>query len=364
MKIVISKDAVLSGLQMVHGVVNVRPTLPVLSNVLLQAQDDKLWFTTTDLEVTMRYAVDAKISKSGATTLPARRLLSIVRELPADNIEIEIDEKNSASITCGSAFFKILGLPDDEFPAVPKYDEGTAIVVEQSVLKAMLQKTSYAASNDETRFILNGTYMSFKGNKLTLVATDGRRLALTEHELEFPKESENEAIVPTKAVNELLRVLKDEGTVKIHMTKNQAGFEFNDVLLITKLIEGTYPNFKQVIPGQCDNRISIEREVLLTALKRVALLTSDKASSIKLTFGKNKLKISAQSPDIGEAHETVAIKYTGKEMVVAFNPDYIMEPLRNLVTDEIFIELTDELSPAVIKCDVPFIYVLMPMRAA
>jgi DNA polymerase-3 subunit beta len=362
MKIVISKDAVMSGLQMVHGVVNVRPTLPVLSNVLFQAQDEKLWMTTTDLEVTMRCGVEAKVTKSGSTTLPARRLLSIIRELPADNIEVEIDEKNSASITCGAAFFKILGLPEDEFPAIPKYDGGTTFTVDQRVLKEMLQKTFYAASNDETRFILNGTFLSFKGNKLTLVATDGRRLALTEHEMEFPKESESEAIIPTKAVNELLRVLKDEGTVKIHMTKNQAGFEFNDVLLITKLIEGTYPNFKQVIPGQCEHRIPIEREVLLTALKRVALLTSDKASSVKLTFGKNKLKISAQSPDIGEAHETVAIKYTGKEMVVAFNPDYIMEPLRNLVTDEIYIELTDELSPGVIKCDVPFIYVLMPMR--
>jgi DNA polymerase-3 subunit beta len=148
------------------------------------------------------------------------------------------------------------------------------------------------------------------------------------------------------------------------VTKNQAGFELGDVLLITKLIEGTYPNFRQVIPGQCEHRIPIEREVLLTALKRVALLTSEKASSIKLTFGKNKLKLSAQSPDIGEAHETVPIKYTGKEMVVAFNPDYIMEPLRNLANDEIYVELTDELSPAVLKCDVPFIYVLMPMRVS
>ena len=250
MQIVIGKDAVLSGLQMVHGVVNVRPTLPVLSNVLLQARDDKLWLTTTDLEVTMRCAVEAKVGKAGASTLPARRFLSIIRELPADNIELEMDEKNSAAITCGAAFFRILGLPEDEFPAVPKYDGGSTFVVDQRVLKEMLQKTYYAASNDETRFILNGTFMCFKNSKLTLVATDGRRLALTEHELEFPKEAESEAIVPTKAVNELLRVLKEEGTVKIHVTKNQAGFELGDVLLITKLIEGTYPNFRQVIPGQ------------------------------------------------------------------------------------------------------------------
>ncbi len=362
MKLVIGKNAVMSGLQMVHGVVNVRPTLPVLSNVLLEAKENKLWMTTTDMEVTMRCVVEAQIGKSGSTTIPARRLLSIVRELPADNIEIDVDDKNAASITCGSAFFKINGLPDDEFPATPKNEDGHTFTLEQKILKDMLQKTFYAASTDETRFILNGTLMSFKANKVTLVATDGRRLALTEHEIEFPKESECEVIVPTKAINELIRILKDEGVVKIHAGKNQATFEMDDVILITKLIDGTYPNFRQVIPGQCEQRIAVEREVLLTALKRVALLTSEKSSSIKLTFGKNKLKISASSPDVGEAHESVPIKYNAKEIQVAFNPEYIMEPLRNLANDEIYVELTDELSPGVIKCDIPFIYVLMPMR--
>ncbi len=364
MKIVIGKDAVMTGLQMVHGVVNVRPTLPVLSNVLLQAQDDRLWLTTTDLDVTMRCAVEAKVTRTGATTIPAKRILSIIRELPADNIEIETDDKHSSSITCASSFFKILGLSADDFPAVPKYEGGHVFTLEQRVLKEMLQKTSYAASADETRYILNGTLMSFKANKLTLVATDGRRLALTEHEIEFPKEAETDAIVPTKAVNELMRVLKDDGAVKIHISKNQAGFEFDDVLLITKLIEGTYPNFRQVIPAQCEQRITVEREAFLIALKRVALLTSEKSSSIKLTFGKNKLKISASSPDVGEAYESVTVKYAGKEISVAFNPDYIIEPLRSLVNDEIYVELTDELSPGVIKCDGPFIYVLMPMRVS
>lgn len=362
MKLVIAKDAILSGLQMVHGVVNVRPTLPVLSNVLLEAKEGKLWLTTTDMEVTMRCAVETQTGKAGGTTLPAKRLLSIIRELPANNIEIEVDDKNTASISCGSAFFKINGLSDEEFPVVAKAEEGHSFTIDQKILKDMLQKTFYAASTDETRFILNGTLMSFKGNKLTLVATDGRRLALTEHELEFPKEAECEAIVPTKAVNELIRILRDEGTVKIHIGSKQASIEFEDVMLMTKLIEGTYPNFRQVIPAQCEQRIAVEREVLLIALKRVALLTSEKSSSIKLAFGKNKLKISASSPDVGEAHESVPIKYTGKEIQVAFNPDYIMEPLRNLVNDEIYVELTDDLSPGVIKCDVPFIYVLMPMR--
>jgi DNA polymerase III subunit beta len=364
MKIVVAKDAIMAGLQTVHGVVSVRPTLPVLSNVLVQGEGGRLVLTTTDLEVTMRCTVEAKVAKGGGTTLPARRLLSIIRELPAEDIEIEVDEKNSAAITCGAAYFKILGLSDEEFPALPKYQGGQSFSLDQKILKEMLQKTVYAASADETRYILNGTLMSFKAGKATLVATDGRRLALAEHELEFPKESEADLVVPTKAVNEVLRILKDEGTVKIYANKNQVAFECGETLLISKLIEGTYPNFRQVIPSQCEQRIAVERELFLTALRRVALLTSEKSSSIRLTFGKNKLKVSASSPDVGEAYENLPIKYTGKEIAVAFNPEYIMEPLRNLANDEIYVELTDELSPGVIKCDIPFIYVLMPMRVS
>jgi DNA polymerase III subunit beta len=362
MKIVATKDALMSGLQMVHGVVSIRPTLPILSNVLLQAEKDRLAVTTTDLEVTMRTVIEARVANTGGTTLPARRLLNIVRELPTDDIELEVDEKDSASITCGAAFFKILGLSDEEFPALPKYQTPNSFTLDQKTLKEMLQKTSYAASADETRYILNGTLMSFKAGKLTLVATDGRRLALAEHELDFPKEAETDVVVPTKAVNEIVHLLQNEGTVKVHAGKNQVAFETDNVLLISKLIEGTYPNFRQVIPSQCEQRIAVERELLLTALKRVALLTSEKSSSVRMTFGKNKLKVSASSPDVGEAHESLPVKYSGKEISVAFNPDYVMEPLRNLANDEIYVELTDELSPGVIKCDVPFIYVLMPMR--
>ena len=226
----------------------------------------------------------------------------------------------------------------------------------------MLQRVHYSASADETRYILNGCLMSFRGNKLTVVATDGRRLALAEQEHEIPQESETDIVVPSKTVNELLRTLRDDGSVKITLTKNQAAFEFDNVLVISKLIEGTYPNFRQVIPSHCEERVAVEREMLLTAVRRVALMTSEKSSSVRLSFGKNKLKVSASSPDAGEANESLPIKYTGKEMAVAFNPEFIMEPLRNLADDEIFFELVDELSPGVIKCGAPFLYVLMPMR--
>jgi DNA polymerase-3 subunit beta len=195
-----------------------------------------------------------------------------------------------------------------------------------------------------------------------MVATDGRRLAFVENEVEFPEESEAEYILPSKAVNELQHVLKDEGDLRISIKDGQIIFEFGGVMVASKLIDGTYPNFRQVIPAQCEERVTIEREILLTALKRASLITSDKTCSTKLTFADNNLVILTTTQDVGEARETIPIKYSGKEITVAFNPDYMMDPLKNLANDEIAIELTDNMSPGVIKCDIPFLYVLMPMR--
>jgi DNA polymerase-3 subunit beta len=321
-----------------------------------------LWLSATDLEVSVRTSVPAQVDKPGATTLPARKLASIVRELPAHEIELTVDDKDSASIQCGASYFKILGISEEDFPPLPKFEGGKTFTMEQGVFKDMLQKTAYAASNDETRYILNGVLLSFKGDKLTVVATDGRRLALVEQELEFPKEAETDLVVPTKTVNELGRTLEDEETIKIQATENQVAFEFGDMLIVSKLIEGTYPNFRQVIPNQSDQRITLEREALLTAVKRVALMASEQSSTVKLTFDKNRLEVTTETPEVGEAREKVPVKYTGPELTVAFNPEFIIDPLRSLAGDEVFLELTDELSPGVIKAEVPFLYVLMPMR--
>lgn len=362
MKIKIEKSALLEGLQIVQNVVSLRSTLPILSNVLCTCSKSDMTLTTTDLDVSVQCSVKADISKAGGTTLPARRLSSIVRELPDGQIEIDVDEKDVASVTCGSSFFKIIGISEDEFPPVSKAEGAYTYHLDQGAFKEMLRKTSYAASSDETRYVLNGVLLSFKGNKMTVVATDGRRLALVEQEIEFPKEAEADLIVPTKAVNELLHTLGDDGELKIHAKENQVVFEFKDIVLSSKLIEGTYPNYKQVIPAECEERVTIERETLLTSLKRVSLLTTDKSNATKLTFAKNKLVVLTTTPDVGEARETIPIKYSGKQISVAFNPEFMMDPLKNLSNDEIFVEMTDELSPGVIKCDIPFLYVLMPMR--
>ncbi len=362
MKFSVSKEKLLAGLQTVQNVVSTRTTLPILSNVLLQAEGDQVRLTTTDLDVGVSGGITAQIERPGATTLPARRLATIVRELPAAEIQIEVDSKNVASIRCGQSFFKILGLPEEEFPPLPKFDDTRTFTIPQQALRDALKKTSYAISTDETRYVLNGILFSFKENKLTLVATDGRRLALVDLEIEFPRSQEVDIIVPTKAVTELGRLLGDEGDVRLSVGENQVSFQINDTLLASKLIEGNYPNYRQVIPGEAKERVTLERELFLNAVHRVSLLSSEKSNSVKLVFTKNNIEIAANTPDVGEARESLAVAYKGREFSIAFNPEFLQAPLRALPNDEVYLDLIDEMSPGVIKIQSPFLYVLMPMR--
>src|ERR1700674_4919312 len=362
MKFSVTKEKLLEGLQQVQNVVSTRTTLPILSNVLLQANEKEVHLTTTDLDVGVRGSFEAEVEKKGATTLPARRLFNIVRELPSSEIQVDVDGKNTASIRSGQSFFKILGLPEEEFPPLPKFDSAKEVTIRQKDLRDGLKKTSYAISTDETRYVLNGVLFSFKENKLTLVATDGRRLALVDLELEFPRSQELDIIVPTKAVAELQRLVREEGEVKLSIGENQIAFELNRTLLVSKLIEGNYPNYRQVIPGEAKERITLEREIFLTAVRRVSLLASEKSNSVKLIFSKSNIDIVATTPDVGEAKESLAVMYKGREFSIAFNPEFLMAPLRNLTEEEIYLDLIDEMSPGVIKIAGSFLCVLMPMR--
>ena len=367
MNLTITKEQISHGLQSVQNVVSTRTTLPILSNVLLRADGNRLELTATDLDVTITCSVEATVKKPGATTMPVKKLFGIVRELANPEIELETDDKNVTSLRSGSSFFKIRGLGAEEFPPPPKFKEDKKVVLPQEKIKGMLRKTSFAISTDESRDVLNGIYMSVKEHKLTMVATDGRRLALVDEEVDVSEKSQGEFIVPAKAVNELNRLLQDKGEVDIRYTDNQAAFSLKDdkgfsVLIVTKLIEGSYPNYRQVIPAETKERIALAREEFMHALRRAEIMTSDKQNSVKLNFTKNNLAITANSPDVGEARESLAINYKGKDMAIAFNPSYVIDPLNALTTDEVFLELIDELSPGVLKINGPFLYVVMPMR--
>jgi DNA polymerase-3 subunit beta len=367
MNLNISKEQIINGLQAVQNVVSTRTTLPILSNVLLRAEGERLEFTATDLDVTIACSVEAKITKPGASTVPVKKLFGIVRELTNLDIDLEVDDKHMCVVRSGASFYKINGLSADEFPPLPKFKEEKKVVLPQATLKSMMRKTSFAISTDESRYVLNGIFLSLKDHKMTMVATDGRRLALVDEEMDVSEKSQGEFILPAKAVNELNRLLQDKGEVEIRYAENQASFTLKDekgasILIVTKLIEGNYPNYRQVIPAETKERVALVREEFLHALRRAEIMTSEKSNSVKLSFGKNKLEITANSPEVGEAKETLAINYKGPEMAIAFNPKYVIDPLNALADDEVFIELIDELSPGVLKINGPFLYVVMPMR--
>ncbi len=362
MKFRISKEAFLDGLQKVQHVVSSRTTLPILSNVLLVAKGGRLQFTTTDLDVGITGSVEAQIEKEGSTTLPAKRLVSIVRELPSSEVEVSVDSKNHASIRSGPSFFKIIGLGEAEFPPLPDFSGAKEFKIPQAVLRDGLRKTSYAISTDETRYVLNGIFTSFRDGKLTLVATDGRRLAMVDADLEFPASHETDVIVPTKAVQELQRLLGEAGDVLVKLSDSQISFTIGDCLLCSKLIEGNYPNYRQVIPGDSNERVVIPREGLLETVRRVSLLSSEKSNSVKLVFSENRIEITANSPDVGEAQESMDVIYQGPPMQIAFNPEFLQAPLRSLESDDVYLDLIDEMSPGVLRIDGSFLYVLMPMR--
>lgn len=369
MKLSIGKDAILSGLQAVQNVVGARSSLPILSNVLLRATGTTLELTATDLDLTITCQVAATVTRPGATTLPVKKLFGICRELTNLELELESDDKHLATLTSGNSFYRINGLPPDEFPAIPQLSEQKGIELPQERLRSMMKRTSFAMSTDESRYVLNGLFFNLKEHKLTLVATDGRRLALVEEDVDVPPGSEGEFIVPSKTVIELGRLLTGAGSVDVRYTENQAAFRLQGegapgVRIITKLVEGAYPNYRQVIPNEVKERVKLVREELLHALRRAEIMTSEKSNSVKLSFSKNNLAITANTPEVGEARESLAVNYKGPDLQIAFNPGYLMDPLAALEADDVTLDLNDELSPGVVRTEAQFLYVIMPMRVS
>ena len=362
MKFKIQRTRFLEGLKYVQNVVASKGSLPILQNVLLEVVGKTLTLTTTDLDITVKSTIECECVEAGASTLPVKLLTNFIVKSPECDIEIEIDARDQAVIKANSARFKLNGKSKSEFPKMPEDEEFFEYLIEGEVFKNMLRKTSYAASQDDTRRTLKGVLMSFSDSKLTMVATDGRRLALIEHEMEFPANNEKDIVLPSKAVQELLRDLENRKQIKILVSSTRICFELEGVLIYSKLIDDAYPNYKQVIPKDCAEKIIIDRQKLLEALERASIMTMDEAHSTKLIFEMNKLVVTSAANDVGEAQDVVEIKYAGEKIEIMFNPSYVMDPLKAIDDDEIIFNLNDGHSPAVIKCNDPFIYVLMPLR--
>ncbi len=372
MKFKINRDHFANGLAQVLNVVGSKATMPILSNVLIEAEKDQISLSTTNLDLGIRCKIKAEVKEGGSVTLPVKRLATIVRELPSVDVSFDGAPNHQVKLTSGGSTFKIMGIGKEEFPPLPEFGDEKAYTLDQSELVSMLRSVSYAQSTDETRYILNGVYFNFRDEKLTLVATDGRRLALIAKEMEVPAANAGAIILPAKTVSELNRLL-DKGTkVKINFNERRAAFQISTdkdtsglidhVYLYSKVVEGNYPNYQQVVPKETHQRIKLERELLLQCVHRAQLVCSEKANSVKIKISSNLLEIFAASSDFGEAHESMAIGYSGPDLQVAFNPAFLMDPLKALTKDEVFFEVKDEVSPGVFKTLESFICVIMPVR--
>lgn len=372
MKFKINRDHFVTGLSQVINVVGTRASMPILSNVLIEAEGDTVSLTTTNLDLGIRARIKAEVSTNGTITLPVKKLATIVRALPSNDTTVELSGQNRVKITSGGSVFQIMGLAADQFPPLPTFADQHNFNLAQGDLSGLLKKVAYAQSTDENRYILNGVFFNFGEGKLSLVATDGRRLATAEKPMSIGEDEGGSLILPAKTVAELQRLLGDAGEVAItfndrqvsfvtQITKNDTGLVDN-IRLVSKVVEGNYPNYRQVIPKETVHRVDIERELLLECVGRAAIMTSDKSSSVKLTVGNNEIEISASSTEFGEAHEKVMVKYDGPEVKIAFNPQYLSDPLRALSDDTVHFEFKDDMSPGVFKNKEDFLCVVMPQR--
>ncbi|MDD5085444.1 MAG: DNA polymerase III subunit beta [Candidatus Omnitrophica bacterium] len=366
MKINTNKEEFLKAIGLVGSVVSAKATLPILSNILVETSGmDEIKVVGTDLEIGISGTFPVKVVEEGSVTIPGRKINDIVRELPTGiPIEISVSKNSAVSIKTKSGFFRIMGLPKDDFPKTPEFSLENAIEIDQKALKECLVLTSFAMSRDEARYVLNGALFVIKEQSLIVVTTDGRRLAMFQKPVSVPPDVSIEAIVPAKAVGELVKLLSDEGSVKIVLTKNQIVFVLKNLFLISRLIEGAFPNYTQVVPKDEKTTSKLKREEFLSALRRAALLTTPEAQAVKLDFLKGKLLISSRSPNLGESKEEIGAEHDGEDVVIGFNPYYLIDVLKSLDVDDITMSLTVSDRPGVIKGKEGYTYVVMPMQLA
>jgi DNA polymerase-3 subunit beta len=373
MKLRIARQELLTALQRVQGVVEKRNTMPQLSNILLEAKAEGVDVIATDLEIGMRGLYKAAVKEPGSITLSARKLFEILKELPEGEIELAVSENNWATLRAGKSQFKIVGLPSSDYPALPAIEREGLTPVAGAGLLELIRKTLFAVGDNDARYILNGLLVTLSSDKKTtlrLVGTDGHRLAMAEQEVgaagkDAPKEIK--AIIPKKAAFEMRRLLEEgDGEPQIGFTKNLMVFRKSGLLLTSRLMEGNYPNYQQVIPKEKDQdkRVTVARTDLEGALRRVAVLSRDKTNAVKLTLAPGHMTLFSSNPDFGEATEELAAQYKGEALTTGFNARYLLDVLAVMDGESITMQMDTPLSPCLLRepGNAGFSCVVMPIK--
>ena len=335
MKFTITREKLQEGLVAVAAVVPTKTTLPVLSNILVEATRDGLRLSGTDLDISVSTTIPASVDQEGAITLPARKLVEIVRELPSAAIRITSSGEQRVAIECGKSKFKLLGLSKEEFPAFPavKFEGGWRVPSKD--LQKLISHVAFAASTEESRPILNGVLWELKNDRMRMVATNGHRLARMDVPVAGGAGQQVDLIVPPKALDQIKKLFSSDDEVELAKSDNHLGFRSSTTQVFTRLIEGPYPNYEQVIPRENDKIATADKAALAAALRRMSIVASDQTHRIRVAFASGSCKLSVQTPDLGEAQEELAVAYDGDPLEIGFNAHYMLEVLKYMPTDEV-----------------------------
>jgi len=364
MKISATREQILGPLQSVIGVVERRQTMPILSNVLLAARNDRLSITGTDLEVELVATGDAKVAQAGDITLPGRKLLDIFRALP-DGTQVTLSsDADRVTIRGGRSKFTLSSLAAAEFPVVDEINARQVLTVSQSEFRRLIDKTHFSMAQQDVRYYLNGMLLEAEGSHLRAVATDGHRLALCEMELEEKVKEKQQVIIPRKGVLELQRTLATEGTIDFTIGTNHIRAQIGDIRFTSKLIDGRFPEYGRVIPSNPNRIVDADRELLRQALQRTAILSNEKYRGIRLTAKPNLLVLQAHNPEQEQAEDEIEVSYDSEEVEIGFNVNYLLDALAAVDSDRVRIGLTDSNSSCLISAtdNTTARYVVMPMR--
>jgi DNA polymerase-3 subunit beta len=364
MKLSVSKQELQDRLSNIQNIVEKRNTMPILSHFLLDVRKKNSLITATDIETAVREPIELKAEKEGRLCIPARKLFEIVREVEGD-VTMEAEDSQWIKVSAGKSAFRLAGLAPEEFPAWPKLEQAEEIKVEPSVLGQMIEKTIYAAGESDTRYTLNGLLFHLTEGVFAVVGTDGHRMAFIERRLpEIKVKEELKVIVPRKTTSELRKFLDAEGPATIQIGKNHILFRIGDVEFLARLIEGTYPNYRQVLPAANEKKLTLNREAMVKALRRVSVMSRERSNAVKAEIEPGVLRLTSSNPDLGEASDEVAVQYTGESLVVGFNARYLLDVLQAMSAENVVFELQDQLSPTLLTEEGEESYkcVVMPMR--
>lgn len=361
MKFVVSKETLSRLITGIQNIVSHKPTLPILSNFLIEASNQELTVTATDLTVGIRCQATAQVEEEGAITLPAKRFFQLTKELTAPSLEVQSSDGEMSEITAGSSHFKFRGMHRKDFPSLPDLNTATSITVEQKKLKEMFFRTAFAASREDSRYVLTGILLKIENHTALFVGADGKRLAEISLKLEKTSAS-GEYIIPLKAVEEIYKSLTENDTATLFLMPDKIAVEIGKTLIVSKLLSGTYPDFKRIIPDKVDIQVALHREELMALLRQVSLFTDDENHSVRFLLTDGCLNLKANNATIGEGQVSMPVNYNQEPFAIAFNPSIFLDILRHSRSEVIQLGLNDPFNPGIITDESSARFVIMPMR--